>query len=58
VNDLLLPATDAGVFGQLLLVLALAVGAGWLVRRERALVTLVVGVATVLLGALGVRALH
>jgi len=58
VNDVLFPATDAGVLGQLLALLALAIGAGWLVRREPALVTLVVGVGVVLLGFFGLRALH
>ena len=40
-HDVLFPATDAGVIGQTLGVLAVTIAAVWLVRRERALVTLV-----------------
>lgn len=55
---MLFPATDAGAIGQTLGVLAATIAAVWLVRRERALVTLVIGVSLVLIGFFGVRALH
>ncbi len=58
VDDVLFPSTDAGVVGQVLGVLAVTVAVVWFVRRERALVTLVVGVSLVLLGFFGLRALH
>ena len=57
-HDVLFPATDAGVIGQILGVLAVTIAAVWLVRRERALVTLVIGVSLVLIGFFGVRGLH
>ncbi len=57
-DDLLFPATDAGVVGQVLGVLAVTIAVVWFVRRERALVTLVVGVSLVLLGFFGLRGLH
>ncbi len=57
-DDVLFPATDAGVVGQILGVLAVTVTLVWLVRRERALVTLTIGVSFVLLGFFGLRALH
>ena len=41
-------ATDAGAVGQLLGVLAVTIAVLWLVRRERALVTLVIGISMVL----------
>ena len=58
VDDVLFPATDAGVVGQVLGVLAVTIAVVWLVRRERALVTLVIGVSLVLLGFFGLRGLH
>ena len=58
VDDVVFPATDAGVVGQVLGVLAVTIALVWLVRRERALVTLVVGVSLVLLGFFGLRGLH
>jgi len=57
-NEVLFPATDAGVVGQVLGVLAVTVAVVWFVRRERALVTLVIGVSLVLLGFFGIRGLH
>lgn len=57
-HDVLFPATDAGVIGQTLGVLAVTIAVVWLVRRERALVTLVIGVSLMLLGFFGLRALH
>jgi hypothetical protein len=57
-HDVLFPATDAGVIGQTLGVLAATIAAVWLMRRERALVTFVIGVSLVLLGFFGMRGLH
>ncbi|MGE0141125.1 MAG: hypothetical protein AB7R77_25260 [Ilumatobacteraceae bacterium] len=57
-RDVLLPATDRMVAIQLVVVLVVGVVATWFVRRERALVELVVGVTFVVLGLMGVRALH
>ncbi|MGD9702892.1 MAG: hypothetical protein AB7L17_16325 [Ilumatobacteraceae bacterium] len=57
-HDVLFPATDGGVVGQVLGVLAVTAAVAYLVRRERALVTLTLGVCLVLLGFFGVRALH
>ncbi len=58
VDDVLLPGTDAGTVGQVLGVLAVTIAVVWLVRRERALVTLVIGGSIVLLGFFGLRGLH
>ena len=57
-SDLLLPRTDAGAAAQLIAVAVLTVVGVVLVRRERALVLLVVGVGAVLAGLMGVRTLH
>ena len=57
-HDVLFPATDAGVIGQILGVLAVTIAVVRLVRRERALVTLIIGVSLVLLGFFGLRGLH
>ncbi|MGD9796441.1 MAG: hypothetical protein AB7V43_23490 [Acidimicrobiia bacterium] len=57
-DDVLFPATDAGAVSQILGVVAVTIIALWFVRRERALVTLVIGVSLVLLGFFGVRGLH
>lgn len=54
-HDVLFPATYAGVIGQTLGVLAVTIAVVLLVRRERALVTLVIGVSLVLIGFFGVR---
>jgi hypothetical protein len=57
-NEILLPRTDAGAGAQVIFVVVAMIMAGVLVRRERALVTLVVGVGLVVLGLMGMRALH
>ena len=57
-HDVLFPATDAGAIGQSVGVLAVTIAVVWLVRRERALVTLVIGASLVLVGFFGVRGLH
>ena len=58
VRDVLLPATDRAVAIQLVVVLVVIAAALWFVRRERALVELVLGLGLVLVGLMGVRALH
>lgn len=57
-SDLALPSTDRGAFVQAAIVLVVTVAAVTLVRRERSLVLLTLGIGTVLLGLMGVRALH
>ena len=58
IGEILLPRTDAGAGVQVLVVIALTAVAAVLVRRERSLVTLVIGVGMVVLGFIGMRALH
>jgi hypothetical protein len=58
VRDLLLPRTDAGAATQVAAVLGAAGVLTVVVRRERSLVLLTLGVASVVLGLMGVRALH
>ena len=57
-EDLLAPTTDGGVAAQVALVVAAAAVAGWLVRRNRDAVVLVVGVLVMTMALFGVRALH
>ena len=52
------PATNAGVLVQVVLTLVVVIISIVLVRSERSLVLLVVGVAMVLLGWYGIRGLH
>jgi hypothetical protein len=52
------PQTDAGVVVQVIITLAIVAGLVWFVRREKALVQLVVGVGMVVLAWYGLRALH
>lgn len=58
IGDILLPRTDAAAGVQVLVVVALTALGVVAVRRERALVTLVIGVGMVVLGLMGMRALH
>lgn len=58
VRDVLLPASDRAVAIQLVVVLALVAVALRCVRREPALVELVLGLGLVIVGLMGVRALH
>ena len=58
IRDVLLPHSDRTAFIQVLVVLALIAGATYLVRRERALVQLVLGIGAVLLGLMAMRTLH
>ncbi len=57
-SELLLPRTDAGALAQVVGVVVLTAAIALVVRRERSLVTLVVGVGMVVLGAMGLRTLH
>lgn len=52
------PSTDRGALLQALLVVVLTAVVVTMVRRERSLVLLVVGIAAVLLGLMGLRTLH
>jgi len=58
VGELLLPRTDTGVLAQLGLTLTALVAALWLVRRRSELRILVVGLATLALALMALRALH
>jgi len=58
IGELWSPQTDAGVVVQVLVTIALTAVALWLVRRERALVQLVLGIGMVVLAWYGVRAIH
>jgi hypothetical protein len=57
-SELLLPRTDAGVLAQVIGVIAVTLVVAVLVRRERSLVTFTIGTGMVLLGLMGMRALH
>lgn len=57
-TDLLLPRTDGGVMVQLIIVTLVFAAILWLVRGEREVRVLVVGLWLVSYGALGIRALH
>jgi arginine exporter protein ArgO len=58
IGELWSPQTDAGVVVQVTITLAIVAGLVWLVRRENALVQLVLGVGMVVLAWYGLRALH
>lgn len=58
IADLWSPQTDAGVITQVIITLLLIGVSIWLVRREKALVQLVVGIGMVVLAWYGIRALH
>lgn len=57
-SDLALPSTDRGALTQAVIVLFAAATVVTMVRRERSLVLLTVGIAAVLMGLMGLRALH
>ncbi len=57
-KDLLLPGTDGGVLGQLLVVSAVLALALVVVRRDRELRLLVVGIAVLTAAWFGLRSLH
>ena len=58
IGDLWSPQTDAGVVAQVLVTIALIAVLVWFVRREKALVQLVVGIGMVVLAWYGIRGLH
>jgi hypothetical protein len=58
VGDLWSPQTDAGVVAQVIVTLVVIGVLVWLVRREKALVQLVVGVGMVVLAWYGFRTIH
>ena len=58
IRDILLPHSDRTALIQVIVVATLVVAATWLVRRERALVQLVLGLGAVLLGLMAMRTLH
>ncbi|GIU89785.1 MAG: hypothetical protein KatS3mg010_0884 [Acidimicrobiia bacterium] len=57
-RDLLIPRTDTGVATQVATVLLTAGALVILLRRERPLVLPTLGVASMLLGLMGLRTLH
>lgn len=57
-HDLLFPSTDAGVAAQVASLVVMTIGVTWQVRRERSLVMLTIGVAMLVVGWFGLRALH
>ena len=56
--EILLPRTDAGVLAQVIGLAVVVLVTSLLVRHERALLLLTWGVGLVLLGGMGLRALH
>ncbi len=58
IRDILLPHSDRTALIQVIVVLAVTVAATWAVRRERALVQLVIGIGAVVLGLMAIRTLH
>lgn len=52
------PETDAGVVVQVIVTLLIAIVFGVVVRKERSLVLLVIGITMVTLGWYGIRGLH
>jgi hypothetical protein len=58
IEEVLLPRTDAGVAAQFGVVVVATVVLSWIARRERSVVTLILGVAMVLLGLMALRAMH
>jgi len=57
-GELWSPQTDGGVIVQVIATVTTVGCALWLVRRERALVQLVLGVGMVVLAWYGIRSLH
>ena len=57
-GELWSPRTDAGVLVQVIVTLLIIGGLTWAVRRERALVQLVLGIGMVVLAWYGIRGLH
>jgi len=58
VLDLLLPSTDAGVAAQLAVWATVSVGGLIATRRKKDLRLLVIGLSLLVLGIMGIRAIH
>jgi hypothetical protein len=58
IGDLWSPQTDGGVVAQIIITLLVIGLAVWFVRREKALVQLVVGIGMVVLAWYGFRTIH
>lgn len=58
IRDVLLPDSDRTALIQVVVVIVLTGAATYLVRRERALVQLVLGIGAVVLGLMAMRTLH
>ncbi len=58
IGDLWSPQTDAGVVAQVFITLLVIGVVVWFVRREKALVQLVVGIGMVVLAWYGFRTIH
>lgn len=56
--DLILPATDAGVVVQTVIVLVLGAGAVIATRRRREWMLVAIGLTLLVFGFFGLRALH
>lgn len=57
-GELWSPRTDAGVLVQVIVTILLVIVLVWVVRRERSLVLLIVGIGMVVLAWYGIRGLH
>ena len=58
IADIVLPASQRTALIQVIVVLAATIAVTYLVRRERSLVLLVVGIGTVLLALMSLRTAH
>ena len=58
IRDILLPHSDRTALIQVIVVVVLIGCAAYLVRRERALVQLTLGIGAVVLGLMAMRTLH
>lgn len=58
IDDLLFPATDAGVLAQVVALLVIAAVVLWLVRRTADLVWFIAGMAVLLAGLMALRTVH
>jgi hypothetical protein len=58
IRDILLPSSDKTALIQVIVIFAATLLATYLVRREKALVLLVLGIGSVILGIMGLRTLH
>ena len=58
IRDILLPHSDRVALIQVIVVLTITIVATYLVRRERALMTLTIGLGMTILGLMALRTLH